>query len=282
MSENQEKTITDRELWKKAENVNKAKFLTLMGQSPKTAWILALIGIVLVLALAFLVPNPDPKIKSASQSGDRIAILTENKLLFADKKERQLGEAEISNQAISVAAGKDVVAVALRSENLVSLYDWSGKKLKEIEIESPSAVGVGSSWVYVFTGNEIKVFDNGKVVNTMFTSGVKVTKAIQETDSVWVQDYMSLWKSNPMGWIPVQVENEKDYRSAWVSDKINLLYDDEILTTDLDGKTVEKSPIPEWADKNSWLCSDLVSINSGKIRIGSIKDVQPYEIELKK
>lgn len=282
MSENQEKTITDRELWKKAENVNKAKFLTLMGQSPKTAWILALIGIVLVLALAFLVPNPDPKIKSASQSGDRIAILTENKILFADKKERKLGEAEISNQAISVAAGKDVVAVALRSENLVSLYDWSGNKLKDIEIESPSAVGVGSSWVYIFTGNEIKVFDGGKVVNTMFTSGVKVTKTIQETDSVWVQDYMSLWKSNPMGWIPVQVENEKDYRSAWVSDKISLLYDDEILTTDLDGKTIEKSPIPEWADKNSWLCSDLVSINSGKIRIGSIKDVQPYEIELKK
>lgn len=284
MSEIQPKTITDRELWKKAENVNKARFLTLMGQSPGTAWILAIIGIVLVLALAFLVPNPDPKIKSASQSGDRIVILTENKLFLADKKELKLKEAQISREAISVAAGKDTIAVAFRSENRVSLFDWSGNKLKDIEVESPSAVGVGSSWVYVYTGNEIKVYDNGKAVNTMNTNGVKatVTKAIQETDSVWIHDYMSLWKSSPMGWIPVPVEGEEDYRSAWVSDKINLLCKDEILTTDLNGKTIEKTPIPAWADNNSWLCSDLVSINSGKIRIGSIKDVQPYEIELSK
>jgi hypothetical protein len=282
MEEIQEKTISDRELWKKAENVNKAKFLTLLGQSPATAWILAAIGVALVAGLALFMPAPDPKIKSACQFGTKVAILCEEKVFLADKASGMLGSADAPSDAIAIACGKDMVALAARSQGKVLILDWSGKTISELLVESPSAVGIGSSWIYVSSGNEIKVFEKGRQVNALTGLQSKITKSIQEKEAVWVFDYMSAWRSGPMGWIPVPFEGERDFRSGWIGDGIRLLYEREIVSADLDGRETEKIKHPEWHTPNSWLCDDLIVIEKGEILIGSPKEANPAKITLPK
>lgn len=283
MEEQQEKTISDRELWKKAESINKAKFLALMGSSTRTVWILTFIAIAIVAALIILIPPPPPSIKSASQSGDKIAVLTDNWLYLADKTTKSLEKVPATVDAISVAAGKDYLAVTYRPLNKVDLYDWQGKSIGELNLESPSACCVGTDWLYVMGKNDIRVYKDQKQINSMPNPQLQVAKSIFEHEAVWVADYGKFWKSGVNGWIPVPIgDGQEDFKSAWVGDRIWALFQDHVTKYNLDGSKIENIDLPSWGTGNNWLCEDLITISGNKIILGSLKEANPYEFDLGK
>lgn len=285
MEETEQKIYTDKDIWKKAASMNKAKYLALMGSTTsKTLWIMALCGVIVVLALMFLIPMPDPEIVCASQANDRVALIAGNTLYLADKTTGKVARAEVNVNAISVAAGEKNIVVTNRAENKLMFFDWQGNKTTEMDVEIPTTCGYGKDWVYCYANGKILIFENMKQINTMSAPNASIAKSIFEHEAVWVLDYSRFWKSSPGGWLPViePEPNEKEIKCGWVNQDIKTLTGVKVSVYDLEGKLKEVVDLPEWCPKtNTWLCEDLISISGSKILIGSLKDSEPKILEIK-
>lgn len=283
MEETEQKVYTDKDIWKKAGSMNKAKYLALMGSTtPKTLWIMALCGVLLVAALMFLIPTPDPEIICASQANDRVAVLAGNTLYLADKATGKIAQAEVNVNAISVAAGEKNVVVANRAENKLLFFDWQGGKTAEMDIEAPLVCGYGKDWLYCYSNGKILIFKNLEQINTMPGPSASIVRSIFEKEAVWVADYSRFWMSSPGGWIPVDtLQDGKGTKCAWLGIDIKILSGINVSVFDLEGKLKEKYSLPQWCSKsNTWLCDDLVSLSGSKIMVGSSKDTEPKVFQM--
>jgi hypothetical protein len=282
MEENKQGTIDDKEVWRKAESVNKAKFLALMGSSTTTVWVLAIIAVAIVGLLLVILPSADPVIKSASQSGQKIAVLTESKVYLADKSTGSVTTIDTNVNSMAIAAGTDLVAIVNRPENKIMLFGWDAKPAGEIQIDSPSACCFGSDWLYVLSKSSILVLKDNERINTMPAPGdLKVARAMFEHEAVWIADAGGLWKSGQNGWTSVPVEVDEDYRSAWVGKTITTMHPKFIRTCDLDGKNPSDIEFPKWYATNSWICEDLIVIDNWKILVGNPSDLEPTVFEIR-
>ncbi len=286
MEETEQKVYTDKDIWKKAGSMNKAKYLALMGSTtPKTLWIMALCGVIVVLALMFLIPMPDPDIVCSSQANDRVALIAGNTLYLADKTTGKVAQAEVNVNAISVAASEKSIVVTNRAENKLLFFDWQGDKTAEMDVEMPTTCGYGKDWLYCYTNDKILIFKDMQQINSIPTPNAAIAKSIFEKEAVWVLDFSRFWKSSPGGWLPV-IEpeiNAKEIKCGWVGQQdIKTLTGAKVSVYDLDGKLKEVVDLPEWCAKtNTWICDDLISISGSKILIGSLKDPEPKILEIK-
>lgn len=285
MEDTKQKIYTDKDIWKKAGSMNKAKYLALMGSTtPKTLWIMALCGVIVVLALMFLIPMPDPKIVYASQANDRVALIAGNTLYLADKTTGKVAKAEVNVNATSVAAGEKNVVVTNRAENKLLFFDWRGDKTAEMDVEMPATCGYGKDWLYCYTSDKILIFKDMQQINSIPTPNAATAKTVFEKEAIWVLDYSRFWKSSPGGWLPViePGQDDKEIKCGWVNQDIKTLTGTKVSVYDLDGKFKEVIDLPEWCSKsNAWLCEDLISISGSKILIGSLKDSEPKILETK-
>lgn len=285
MEDTKQKIYTDKDIWKKAASMNKAKYLALMGSTtPKTLWIMALCGVIVVIALMFLVPMPDPNIICASQANNRVALLAGNTLYLADKTTGKVAKAEVNVNATSVAAGEKNVVVTNRAENKLTFFDWQGSKTAEMDVEMPVTCGYGKDWLYCYTSDKILIYKDMQQVNALPAPNAAIAKSIFEQEAVWVLDYSRFWKSSPSGWLPMiePDQNEKEIKCGWVGQDIKTLTGIKVLVYDLEGKFKETIELPQWCSKNNlWLCEDLISISGSKILIGSPKDTEPKILEIK-
>jgi hypothetical protein len=286
MEETEQKTYTDKDIWKKATNINKAKYLALMGSTPqKTLWIMTSFAILIMVALMIFMPTADPQITSASQFGEKIAVLANNSRLYiADKSTGTTVKIDLNVNAISVAAGQKGLVVTNRVENKLMFFDWEGKDLFQMDVKSPFSSCFGKDWVYCHTNENIIIYKDSQQINTMPAPKVAVSRAIFEHEAVWVADQNLIWKSGPSGWFPIELTTDsKKLVNVWVGDEIKTLVGSNVSVLDLDGKPIETIKLPQWCNiSNSWICDDLVSISGKQILIGSVKDNQPKIIELPK
>lgn len=285
MEEIETKTYTDKDIWKKASNINKAKYLALMGSATqKSLWVMAVVAIVVVVALMIFMPMPDPEITSASQHGNRIALLAGNSLLIADRNGSKVTSIQLDVNALSVSAGLQGVAVTNRAENRLVFYDWDGREVARMDAESPVSSCFGKDWFYCLSSESINIFKDYKQINTMPAPKTLVVRSLFEHEAIWVVDQSLVWKSGPNGWIPVDLPvDSRKLKSVWIDSEIKTLIGKTISTFDLEGKIIRTDELPSWCNMaNTWVCSDIISISGSKLSIGQVTDSQPKVLEISK
>lgn len=285
MEEKESKTYTDKEIWKKASSINKAKYLALMGPATqKSLWIMAAVAVAVVVALMILMPMPDPQITSASQYGDKIALLADNNLMIADKTGSKAVKVGLDVNALSVAAGSQGIVVTNRAENRLLFFGWDGKEISKMDVASPIVSCFGKDWLYCISSESIDIYKDFKKINSMPAPKTLLVRSIFEHEAIWVADQSMLWSSGPDGWIPYELPvDSKKLKSIWIDGNIKTLVGKTVTTFDLQGKIVKTEELPSWCSMmNTWVCSDVVSISGSQILIGSVSDSLPKSLEIPK